>query len=67
MQDTDTSLNWRKSEFCANSGCVEIAANDGAYFVRDSKDPDGPLLTFDHSEWTAFVSGVRAGNFDDVS
>jgi Domain of unknown function (DUF397) len=64
VQDNDMSLNWRKSEFCGSSACVEVAAGNGAYFVRDSKNPDGPLLAFDNAEWSAFLAGVRAGNFD---
>jgi hypothetical protein len=26
--------------------------------VRDSKDPDGPILIFTPDEWDAFVNGV---------
>jgi hypothetical protein len=33
--------------------------------VTDTKDPEGPRLRFDASEWRAFVAGVRAGEFDD--
>jgi hypothetical protein len=32
--------------------------------VRDSKDPDGPVLRFSRAEWTAFVAGARAGDFE---
>jgi hypothetical protein len=32
--------------------------------VRDSKDLDGPVLTFNAEEWAAFVAGVRDGEFD---
>jgi hypothetical protein len=33
-------------------------------FVRDSKDPDGPVLTFRAREWEAFIAGAKAGEFD---
>jgi hypothetical protein len=33
-------------------------------FVRDSKDPDGPVLTFNAREWEAFIAGAKAGEFD---
>jgi hypothetical protein len=33
--------------------------------MKDTKDPEGPQLHFDASEWRAFVAGVRAGEFDD--
>lgn len=43
--------------------CVEVAEFGGAVLLRDSKDPDGPRLTFTPAEWTAFASGVAAGEF----
>jgi hypothetical protein len=32
--------------------------------VRDSKDPEGPVLSFTLQEWRAFTDGVKAGEFD---
>jgi hypothetical protein len=64
VQENDMSLAWRKSDYCGNSACVEVAVDAGSILIRDSKNPDGHPLTFDQSEWTAFVAGVRAGNFD---
>ena len=29
--------------------------------VRDSKDPDGPNLTFSRDEWRAFTTSVKRG------
>ncbi len=44
--------------------CVEVARNlAGVVAVRDSKDPEGPELTFEAGEWAAFASGVKAGSF----
>jgi hypothetical protein len=56
-------MEWRKSSFCGNGACVEVAEFDGAYLVRDSKVEDSPVLTFTAEEWTAFVAGVTAGEF----
>jgi hypothetical protein len=36
----------------------------GGAQVRDSKNPDGPVLTFTEAEVTAFLAGARAGEFD---
>ncbi|WP_217189648.1 DUF397 domain-containing protein, partial [Streptomyces buecherae] len=36
----------------------------GTVPVRDSKNPHGPALAFDTSAWSAFVAGVKAGDFD---
>jgi len=56
---------WRKSSRSGSGNCVEVAGNlPGVVAVRDSKDPDGPVLGFGPAEWAAFISGVRAGQFD---
>ncbi|MER7846242.1 DUF397 domain-containing protein [Kitasatospora sp. NPDC096077] len=59
---------WFKSSYSSNGGdCVEVAANvPGAVPVRDSKDPNGPALTFSPDSFAAFVSAVKAGEFGNV-
>ncbi len=58
-------LPWQKSSFCNVSGCVEAALISGTQVaVRDSKNPDQGFHLFDAAEWTAFLKGVRAGEFD---
>ncbi|GAA4310959.1 DUF397 domain-containing protein [Actinomadura luteofluorescens] len=41
-----TNIKWRKSSYSTSNGgnCVELADAAGAVAVRDSKDPDGPIL-----------------------
>ncbi|MEV4654595.1 DUF397 domain-containing protein [Micromonospora sp. NPDC049301] len=47
---------WRKSTRSGQGECVEVADNlVGIVGVRDSKDPAGPVLTFDRQSWRAFV------------
>ena len=41
-------------------------ANDGTIGVRDSKDPDGPVLRFTVREFEAFLDGARRSEFDDL-
>lgn len=57
---------WIKSSLSfSNSNCVEIASlPGGAVGVRDSKDTEGPVLRFTPDEWSAFLGGVRNGEFD---
>jgi hypothetical protein len=63
---TPTHTGWRKSSFSDNDGnCVEIArAGNGSIGVRDSKDPNGPILAFEPSSWLAFTRDVCTGRFD---
>jgi uncharacterized protein DUF397 len=59
-------LRWVKSSLSfSHSNCVEVAnLPDGGIGVRDSKDPEGPVLRFTSGEWTAFLGGARNGEFD---
>ena len=50
---------------CESNSCVEVEGlPEGWVAVRDSKDPDGPVLRFNPAEWLAFLAGVRDGEFD---
>ncbi|MFR9797911.1 DUF397 domain-containing protein [Streptomyces sp. MS06] len=56
---TDT---WTKSSYSTGNGaCVEVKSPVvAAMAVRDSKVPEGPVLSFPAGAWQAFVSSVRA-------
>jgi hypothetical protein len=61
-------VGWRKAHASTNGGnCVEVALSEGAFLVRDSKDPDGPILRYTPAEWAAFLNGAKAGEFDPES
>ena len=59
---------WVKSSLSfSNGNCVEVASlSDGEIGVRDSKNPDGPVLRFTADEWRAFIGGARNGEFDSI-
>lgn len=59
-------LVWRTSSFSSDNGqCVEVAEDlDGARWLRDTKDRTLPPHYFTATEWSAFLNGVRAGEFD---
>jgi hypothetical protein len=59
-------LHWHKSSYSANGGasCVEVASNlPGIVAVRDSKDRNGPHLTFVPEAWSTFVDDIKEGMF----
>jgi Domain of unknown function (DUF397) len=65
------NAQWVKSSYSGNGGgnCVEVApefATLGAVPVRDSKDPEGPALTFSPAAWQSFVSAVNAEEFGAI-
>jgi hypothetical protein len=44
--------------------CIEM--RNRGFELRDSKDPDGPVLSFTRTEWATFVDGARRGEFDHL-
>ncbi|TLS46104.1 DUF397 domain-containing protein [Streptomyces montanus] len=55
--DEKTGLTWRKSSYSGGEQgqCVEVAETSSAVHVRDSKNADGPALTFTRAEFGAFA------------
>ncbi|RAJ40494.1 uncharacterized protein DUF397 [Kitasatospora sp. SolWspMP-SS2h] len=70
MTGVDLSeLRWVKSTYSNNGGyCVEVAPAGlpGRLPVRDSKDPQGPVLVFPEAAFTAFVAAVKSGGLGEV-
>lgn len=56
--------SWWKSSASNSGGCVEVTGTAEHVWVRSSKDRGGPVLAFTRPEWTAFLAGVRGGEFD---
>lgn len=55
---------WVKSAKSANNGgCVEVADLGDHIALRNSREPEGPVLVFTTFEWDCFVDGVDHGEF----
>jgi hypothetical protein len=63
MQESDIEPKWRRGSRCGNASCVEFAVLGSLYGLRDSKDPESPVLAFDRPGWKAFIAGVNADVF----
>ncbi|UWP87723.1 DUF397 domain-containing protein [Dactylosporangium fulvum] len=59
------SQKWRRSRFCGTNACVEIAELPESFLVRDSKEQGSAVLQFSRREWGVFVTGLKAGLFDN--
>lgn len=51
---------WRRSSYSSQQYvCVEVARNSDTTAVRDSKDPDGPHLTFSSRTFAKFLRALN--------
>jgi hypothetical protein len=57
--------SFAKSTFSEGGDCVEVARTE-LIGVRNSHDPDGPVLLLTRSGWAAFASGMMAGDFERI-
>ena len=63
----DDELQWITSSFSGGNSdsCVEVAVlPGGGVAVRDTKDRARPAHRYSAAGWSAFLAGVRAGDFD---
>lgn len=60
---------WRKSNYSnPNGNCVEMAElPDGTIAMRNSRHPGGLALVYTPAEITAFIRGVKDGQFDQLA
>ncbi|RNL87533.1 DUF397 domain-containing protein [Halostreptopolyspora alba] len=55
-------MDFRKSSYSATeSHCVEVAEQDDAGAIRDTKHRDLGALVFPSPEWRAFLTAVKDG------
>lgn len=58
-------VEFYKSSFSSsNNGCVEVGFDGPWVYVRDSKDQGGPVHKYTRAEWTAFLAGAKANEFE---
>jgi hypothetical protein len=56
--DLDLSrAQWKKSSYSGN--CIEVAQLGQAVAIRDSKDPEGPVLVVTPGEWQELLFDLK--------
>ncbi|MET8048650.1 DUF397 domain-containing protein [Streptosporangium sp. NPDC005286] len=72
---------WHKNSLNGSGqNCVEVALADNTrvapsltadaerlLLVRDSKDPDGPVLAFTPEEWDVFLVSIKGDHLTDLA
>ena len=48
---------------CNGGSCVRVAPWGEKVLLGDTKSPDGPILSYTHSEWNEFISRIKRGEF----
>jgi Domain of unknown function (DUF397) len=66
MPPSPATASWRKGSASqsSNDNCVEVTSAHGHVWVRDSKNPLGPVLGFTGEGWAVFLTGVQRDEFD---
>jgi len=59
-------LTFQKSSFSGSYGCVGVARVRNDIIITNTKLPD-ETITVSVSDWTAFIQGVKNGEFDHYS
>jgi hypothetical protein len=70
VTSSDSSVTlWRTSSFSGNNGtCVAVAVlPSGHIAVRNSNHPEEGMVLFTRAEMNAWIQGVKAGEFDDLT
>ncbi|WP_405985414.1 DUF397 domain-containing protein [Streptomyces sp. NBC_00872] len=62
MSSSEQFVGWRKSSYSSgnNDNCLEVADGYASIPVRDSKNPTGPTLLFQPTNWSSFIESVKA-------
>ena len=55
---------YSRSSWCCEGGCIEVAVDDDSEAILVRRSHDAQELGFDFRTWSAFVMGVKKGEFD---
>lgn len=60
---------WRRASACSDmTACVELRQRaDGSVAMRNSRHPDGAVLTYERRAMRELLAGVKDGEFDDLA
>jgi 20S proteasome alpha/beta subunit len=63
---TSEKDSWRTATASGSENCVQVKSKDGMVIVGNSRQTDGPFLSYTRDEWVAFLDGAKKGEFDDL-
>ena len=63
---TAGELSWRTARNCDGGNCIRVATSKDKVTIGDSKNPDGPMLSYSRAEWVAFIDGIKREDIGDL-
>jgi len=54
---------FKSASMCGIGACAEAAVSSDKVLMRQSENPD-VVISLSSEEWSAFIAGVKAGEFD---
>lgn len=64
MAAQDEAPEWRTSSRSSGGACVEVQNRREVVLIRDSKNRDGGILSFDRATFGDFLGAVKSGELD---
>lgn len=63
-----SAITWRKSSFSGpNGNCVELSQLPGGSIgMRNSRDPQGAVLSYTRAEFATLLRDIKGGRFDSL-
>ena len=58
------SEGFKLSTFTHKCCCVAVRVGKKTVDIRDTKNPNGPTISFNKKEWAAFIKGVKNNEFN---
>lgn len=56
-------MEFKNSSFCGVGACIQVTDKDSTIFIRQSENPK-IIISVSKEEWSAFIAGVKNGEFD---
>jgi len=44
-----------------------VARHGDSVVLGNTRQPDGPVMTYTRAEWKEFIAGAKLGDFDDIA
>lgn len=64
MPELPSDAVWLRSSRCEAGACIEVARIPSLVAIRSSVIGNDLILVLTESEWAAFISGIKANEFD---